>query len=363
MTSVWICFVIAAGFAAGPEPRPVKATEPPSPSAHVAGSEFEEARAADSLFRFQSRFWPNLHHFAFEQALLTSDPPITRGSTGEVASTAGLSADEAAAWTRTVGFYRDSLIERDLLFDNELLRLDRILADLPADAGPDGLAAAGVPEPLAAVLGEAAPAYRRRWWPTHDERNRRWIAEIEALVERYGGELASGLAAAYRSEWQRQVITVDVLVYANWAGAYTSPDPPHLRVSSSLEANQGWGALETVFHEASHTMVGGRRGAVAEAIREEAERAGVTVPRWLWHAIIFYTTGELVRRALQEDTAVLFVPYAVRTGLWERDEDVRAQFEALREHWEPYLDGKTGFEPAIAAVLAELRTTPTSATP
>ena len=235
--------------------------------------------AVDSLFRFHSRFWPNLHHFAYEQALLTADPPRTRGSRGEVAPVDELSGDEAAAWAGAVVFYRDSLIERDLLFDDELIALDGILGELPADADEDALLAAGVPESLATVLANAALVYRQRWWPVHDEANRRWVERHQQLVVHYGGELAAELADAYRAEWPREVIDVDVLTYANWAGAYTSTNPPHIRISSSLEANTDWWALEMVFHEASHTMVGGRRGAVAAAIRESAEQVGAPRPR------------------------------------------------------------------------------------
>ena len=57
------------------------------------GAESANGRIADSLFRFHSRFWPNLHHFVYEQALLTADPPRPRGSTGEVAL-AGVSGRE-----------------------------------------------------------------------------------------------------------------------------------------------------------------------------------------------------------------------------------------------------------------------------
>jgi hypothetical protein len=94
---------------------------------------------------------------------------------------------------------------------------------------------------------------------------------------------------------------------------------------------------------------------VAGSIRGTAERAGVERPRWLWHAIIFYTTGELVRRALQKDTAVLFVPIGIRRGLWQRDEERQAEFAALQEHWQPYLEGEAGFEAAIAALVADLQ--------
>jgi hypothetical protein len=339
VTAFLLCLSLSAGVALGSE---------------CGASGGASGVVVDSLFRFHSRFWPNLHHFAYEQALLTADPPRTRGSTGKVAPVDGLSGDEAAAWTRTVVFYQDSLIERDLLFDDELIALDGILGGLAADADEGALLAAGVPESLAAVLADAALVYRHHWWPVHGEANRRWIERHEGLVTHYGGELSAELADAYRAEWPREVIDVDVLTYANWAGAYTSTDPPHIRISSSLEANTDWWALEMVFHEASHTMVGGRRGAVAAAIRESAERVGAPRPRWLWHAIIFYTTGELVRRALQQDTAVFFVPYAVRQELWFRDEDRQAEFEALSLHWQPYLDGEVDFESAIADVVRAL---------
>jgi hypothetical protein len=348
VTTLLACLTLIAGVAPGPE------CPADGAASGVVGC-MTSGTAADSLFHFQSRFWPNLHHFAYEQALLTADPPRTRGSTGEVASTDRLSAGDAAAWAGAIAFYRDSLVERDLLFDDDLIALDGILGELPAGADEDALLEAGVPESLASILSDAAPAYRRHWWPSHEAANRRWVERHQQLVVHYGGELAVELAAAYKAEWPNEVIDVDVLVYANWAGAYTSNDPPHIRLSSSLEENIDWWALEMVFHEASHTMVGGRRGAVAAAIRQAAERAGVERPRWLWHAIIFYTTGELVRRALQKDTAVFFVPYAIWQGLWHRDDERQAEFAALQEHWQPYLDGTTDFESAIAALVDDLR--------
>lgn len=335
MTAFLACLAFFTGVAVGPRP-PVSHPTP------------------DSLFRLHSRFWPNLHHFAYEQALLTADPPRTRGSRGEVATSDGLSAEEEQAWASTVSFYRDSLIDRDLLFDDELIALDRILGGLTTDADAEALVAAGVPESIAALLAGAAPVYRRRWWPVHDAANRRWMEWLEVLVDHYGADLAAELAGAYQAEWPLEIIDVDVLSFANWAGAYASTDPPHIRVSSSLEEYADWGALEMIFHEASHTMVGSRRGAVSAAIRRAADGAGVARRRWLWHAIIFYTTGELVRRNLQKDTAVFFVPYAVRQGLWVQSEERQADFEALQEHWQPYLDGDTDFESAIAAVVADL---------
>jgi hypothetical protein len=58
------------------------------------------------------------------------------------------------------------------------------------------------------------------------------------------------------------------------------------------------------------------------------------MPRGLDHVIIFYTTGELARRRLGPS----YVPYAYKNGVYAR---AWPKLEpAVREHWQPWLDGK-----------------------
>ena len=308
---------------------------------------------ADSPFRFHSRFWVNLHHFAYEQALLTAEPARPRGTSGAVAALDGLDDEEKAAWNRLLDHYRQELIDRDLLFNGYLVRLDWALGRLDETSDEGALVESGVDSVLAELLTAAAPGYRRDTWPVHDAANRGWIDEVSPLVSRYVA-LGGQLAEAYRSHWPREPIEVDVIVFANWAGAYTTTDPNHIRISSSLEANRSLGGLEGVFHEASHTMVGGRRGAVAEGIRRESERLDIEPPPRLWHAILFYTTGERVAKMLEQDGVEGFVPFAVAYGLWERGE-WPAYRTALEAHWQPYLDGRATFEEALAGTVSALR--------
>lgn len=329
-------------------------------SGHRAGADFPRCAscaAPDSLFRFHSRFWVNLHHYAYEQALLTADPARAGGTSGVVATLEGLGEEERVAWQRIVEHYRQAVIDHDLLFNERLVRLDWLLGQVDDEAGgpADGaaLVSAGVDPELAALLAEAAPAYRSAWWPAHDAANEEWIDEVSPLADRYA-ELASRLAADYQAEWPREPIDVDVLVFANWAGAYTTTDPNHIRVSASLEANRDLGGLEMLFHEASHTMVSGRRGAVGAGVRREAERLGIDTPRRVWHAILFYTTGERVGQRLEQDGVTDFVPFAEAYGLWERGE-WPVYRSALEEYWQPYLDGRVTFDEALAGVVEALR--------
>jgi len=61
--------------------------------------------------------------------------------------------------------------------------------------------------------------------------------------------LAPRVAAGYGAQWPAERTVVDVVAYANWAGAYTTNDPTHVTVSSTDSRLEGAGALEILFHE------------------------------------------------------------------------------------------------------------------
>ncbi|MGH9790008.1 MAG: hypothetical protein ACRD5W_02250, partial [Candidatus Acidiferrales bacterium] len=68
------------------------------------------------VFRFQSGFWLNLHHFLYQQARLHSERPVTR--TGAAASgknslaaaqapvdTSALTPEQSKAWSAALDYY------------------------------------------------------------------------------------------------------------------------------------------------------------------------------------------------------------------------------------------------------------------
>ncbi|HEY0783668.1 MAG TPA: hypothetical protein VGE98_14505, partial [Thermoanaerobaculia bacterium] len=109
-------------------------------------------------------------------------------------------------------------------------------------------------------------------------------------------------------------------------------------------------ATETIFHEASHVV----DEQITRAVAEEAARQHVKPHDDLWHAILFFTTGELVRRELGKGDDPSYTPYAVRFGVWERG--WQALHAALETEWRPYLDGKTSYESALGKVVAACST-------
>src|SRR3569833_3542903 len=97
---------------------------------------------------------------------------------------------------------------------------------------------------MVSALDAAAPVYRALWWTDQDRLNHRWIAVASALVTRYGDALSRRIALIYRTPWPAEAIPVEVVSYANWAGAYTATNSTLITISSADQSSQGDAALE-----------------------------------------------------------------------------------------------------------------------
>jgi hypothetical protein len=303
------------------------------------------------VFEFHSGFWLNLHHTLYRQVRQQRTPGATPSP-----PMSNLSSAEQKAWDSAIAFYAESYAEKDLLFSLEMVLIKNQLGDFETCEDLAGLKKktcdAGLPKRLTEALSAAAPVYRAHLWTEHDRANRRWIAAVAPLVRRNGLNLSHRLAEIYETDWPRERIRVDVTAYANSAGAYTTLDPLRITVASNDARNQGPEALEILFHEASH----GISDNVQAAILRECRQRDKPVPRDLWHALLFYTTGEVIRPAVFSSDAAApkagYVPYAVREGLYKRGwEDY---LRVLTQFWQPYLDGNESFDNAIAHMVSAL---------
>src|SRR5216683_1029745 len=285
------------------------------------------------VFELHSGFWLNLHHTLYQEARQQRGaPPVSSSAkparpTLQIAPAAKtpLTAAEQRAWGDAVSYYAANYADKDLLFSSELIQLKNQLGDFEDCDELSGktkkFCDAGLPAKLTQILEAAAPVYRAHFWAQHDRVNRRWILRVAPLVREQGVGLSERLAEIYQERWPREKIRVDVAAYANWAGAYTTLDPLRVTISSLDSRNQDAEALEVLFHEASH----GIAEPVQESIIRECRQRDKAIPRDLWHALIFYTTGEVIRPVLSSAGASLseqdgnipsggYTPYAVREG-------------------------------------------------
>ena len=310
------------------------------------------------FFEFHSGFWINLHHFLYQQAILCKATSVGEvRQPGKVAPCSippdKLSATEQLDWDAALDYYRNTLVKRDLLFDEGMWLIKNQLADLEMASG---LRESSLNPELITTLERAAPIYRSRWWAEQNRTNRHWVKEVIPVVRQLGNELTAQLASAYHTKWPTGRIRVDIVGYASRTGAYTTDAPLHITISSANAHNQGDIALEVLFHEASHGLVDVKGTAVSDAIARECHARQMAIPRHLWHAIIFYTAGEIIRRHLQKLGNNAYVPYAYRYGIYEVSPEWQGFRRPLELYWQPYLDGTSDFESAIAHLVDALKT-------
>lgn len=298
-----------------------------------------EASAAEVIrvgpYAFHSSLWINLHETLMHCA--TTKTPC---------DFAGLSPDERAAWDEAVQTYRRTW--RDEGGSITFVRPMRITHDVLTSVA-DEETAPELREPLGPALVKAAPIYRRHLWEADDRANRFWIDYASAIVADAGPELADAHARAYARPWPESV-RVDASAHAVPFGAYTMMGKlagVHATIAARDSGNRCLSALETIVHETSHALVGPRHGPIAEAIRKHAERLGIEPPRDLWHAILFATSSELTRRALESRGVADFVPsvHDLYRRVWPLYE------KPVQTFWIGYLDGELTMDEAIGRIV------------
>ncbi len=323
----------------------------PAPG-HVSAEPVTEVQQ----LRFYSAFWPNLHNVLWSEAWArrpASDAePSPAGKLPEPLS-ADLAEAERGAWDGAVAYYDREIADLHPLFDRESRAIRMALLEAGSELPATGLA----PEHRR-VLTEVAAVYRKYWWPAHDRANREWIAEARSKVTALSPEVPEGLARLYATPWFAAPLRVDVVRVSSREGAFTSnePAPGHITISSSSPGNQEWAAAEVLFHEASHLLfLPAMRAFGAELKAQGKNTRDGPAESWnvhVWHAALFYSTGEVVRRAL-EARGIRYQPYAYKTGLFDRS---WSRFRALIEaYWKAFVDGHLPQDEAIRQIVSGLQ--------
>jgi hypothetical protein len=296
-----------------------------------------------ALFTFRVGFWNNLHHFLYVLGRARNAAPDARreavvDAPKDLEGLAARPEAERAAWDEAIAFYAAGPSKKDAVFDEDLIRQTQRIA--AARDAPD-LPAADLDPALAATLAKAAPIYRAVWWPRHQRAAAARRDELQALVEKHGDALVKRLTSLYGTTWPADPRTIDLVAYSNWAGAYSTDGG--LIVIGSLNDYGGSLALESLLHESSHQW----DSEMDRRLSAIAVKGGKPLPPLLSHALIFYTTGEIVKEAFPGH-----VPLGEKAGVWNRG---LGPFKpVLEQYWQPYIRGRGTFDEAIAAVLAHL---------
>ena len=313
----------------------------------LCGIAVAQLNSRPPIFRFETdEFWLNLHHFLYalgraEAKTNDAERAAVAGAPNE-AKQALESADEQQrkVWAEAVTAYSKGLSLKDAVFDD---RLSAIALALANTHDAPNLTGAQIDREVRAVLERAAPVYRALWWPRHRAANEQWRSSTQSLVDRYGQTVLIFITKAYGMAWPESGYPVHLAAYANWAGAYSTSGDLLVVATNTNAGTRALDGLETVFHEAMHQW----DDEMIKLIREATRKANVRIPPNLSHALIFFTAGEAVRRAVPEH-----VPYAEANGIWSRG---MMRFKApIEEEWKAYLDGKGTREEALTALVSKL---------
>lgn len=324
------------------------------------------------VFEFHSGFWVNLHQFLYYQARLRESTPEARASTGKSNAPVlkqtplTLTPDEQKTWEEAIAYYRRNYADKDAQVNLDLILLKNQLGDFEDCnelLGKKKRACdAGLPGNVGVILEAAAPIYRSHWWADQDRANRRWVARVAPLVREQGVGISQRLADIYQSTWPTEKIRVEVCAYANAAGAFTTLDPLRVTISSADPRNQSTNALAVLFEESSH----GISTPVKDAIARECRQREKPIPRDLWHALILYTTMEVLRPVLEEassETKAADTSAPQKTKAARAHSDLADKFaqrgwgdylHLIDIYWQPYIDGKATFEDAIAHLVSAI---------
>jgi len=270
---------------------------------------------------------------------------------GEVACFNNLSSSDRSAWEAAADYFTRVIAPTGSNSrERYLLRVQ--LAGI--DEEPKDLSDRQFVEAAQNIRAAAAPAYRACRWSAQDEKNRKWIEAAKSQLAADEQKTASRLQQLYQKRWTELPIPVDIVQTVDFSGANTilgKPGTGHLLIA--IENEMAY-ALEVVFHEASHILMD-HNDPVQQALNKAADAANFKLPGDLWHVVLFYTTGEAVRRIFEEDGKPGYKPmlYAIfDRGTWA---DYRS---ALESAWKPFVDGRESLSEAAANLIAAAQKMP-----
>jgi hypothetical protein len=302
-------------------------------TADVSAQEKVQTATKVGRYQLQSNPWVNLHQRLLYASRFKTAPP------------AALSGDDLLKWNKVVEAYRKYFGKRSPIFDDELIQLNAALSATRASKLPSSIS-----KKVSRALETAMPLYRLVQWEEDDRANRFCIAVVTPMLTSAAEELADAHAKAYGMPFPKNIL-VDIAAFGWQFGAYTvgEGEYAHVVIQSTDRANQGFMALESLMHEPSHAIVGATSGAIGADLTRVAKELGVKPMSNLWHAIMFYTSGELTRRALAKRGVSDYKP--IITEMYSGP--FRGYRQPLEIHWQAYLDGNISREKAIRKILIE----------
>lgn len=291
------------------------------------------AKESDT-FDFHSALWVNLHHYLYNEAFSKSYQD----------SNIPFDSDEKAKVDTAIIFYRSNFKNRDLLFDNGLKKIND---DLASAENKENLHGLKLEEGLVKNLEDVKPIYVKYLWQKQNQENLQWISKAKENLKLFESPIKEKLEKVLNQTFSKTPYRIDVVHEANWAGAYTSQSPPHTTISSGRKSYSDYASLEMIFHETLHT---GLFDSIIEKIDKEFSSHKLNDTDQLWHAIHFFTAGEITREVLASH-GIDYLPYAYENKLFSFDRKWGQYESIIKRYWLPYLHGEISLDESLKSIV------------
>ena len=183
-------------------------------------------------------------------------------------------------WNEALDYYGRDLTEQDPL-EFSMIRINSALA---ADGDASSWSSSDVPKPVEQILKMAAPVYRTHWWAEHNRTNHEWIDCVTPLIAKYEKNFeASPVSRVQHAVAQRPDARRDELRHHRQVRLHVGAAHPDHRLQ-----------LEPAQRGPRRTGNDIPRGRSQPHSKDEGRnRRGRKLSHPdLWHAVMFYTTGE-----------------------------------------------------------------------
>ena len=286
------------------------------------------------VFEFHSAFLMNLHAFLLDASTrkreISSYPWVIAPTPAEEKTLA-----------KAIAFYEANYAQRNLLDDPTMTDIKKALSVNDSQRDPKEL---NLPPDLAAIFIGVAPIYLRSLWPAQDTSNREWIRQAKMLNAQYGAEVQADIELFMNHRFQTTPIRVDIVVATGSRnGGYTDTQTI---LPSGRTDYQGLQALEMLYHEAAHIDVADTVTEEIDAELKAKHRSGDS----LWHAVQFYTVGEVVKSVYSRNGNIGYQTYADLNGVYTRG-SWPTYHAAIEAEWRPYLKGHATMQQAISGMV------------
>ncbi|WP_424961755.1 hypothetical protein [Ekhidna sp.] len=316
------------------------------PFLFIALSCFSQERIAYSdttkYYQFSVNYWFNMHHFLWVEAFMNQEVDSTMIDME-------LDADAKSELKAAVDYYRNKLVAEDLrmsdyqtAFKNWITNKEATLDEIPNQFNTH-----------MKVLKKFSPTYNHAFWNDHLRACKRVLQENIPLIRATEESYVDQITKLTRQFWDFDPIKVDVTIYAKSSDwnlrnrPYTSIFPTHVVMNAAGENDVQGNWTELLYHESAHHLILSSNYFIGGTIRDLVEVKGYKTPRQLWHAILFYFTGEISRDLFEAEGLSYPETYMQRNNVF-------SGFHTLLEkHFSPYMDRKIILAEAVDGFIQE----------